>query len=42
MTKIKIISASSPEGLNKKVQDMIAEGWEFARRVEQESSRYDC
>jgi len=28
MTKIKIISASSPEGLNKKVQDMIAEGWE--------------
>jgi hypothetical protein len=28
MTKIKIITASSPEGLNKKVQDMIAEGWE--------------
>lgn len=26
--KIKIISASSPEGLNSKVQDMIAEGWE--------------
>jgi len=28
MTKIKIISASSPEGLNSKIQDMIAEGWE--------------
>ena len=28
MTKIKIISASSPDGLNSKVQDMIAEGWE--------------
>ncbi len=26
--KIKIISASSPEGLNSKVQEMIAEGWE--------------
>ncbi len=28
MTKIKIITASSPDGLNSKVQDMIAEGWE--------------
>lgn len=28
MTKIKIISANSPEGLNSKIQDMTAEGWE--------------
>ena len=26
--KIKIITASSPEGLHSKIQDMIAEGWE--------------
>ena len=28
MTKIKIITASSSESLNSKIQDMIAEGWE--------------
>lgn len=28
MKKIKIISASSPESLNSKIEEMIAEGWE--------------
>jgi len=27
MKKIKIIAAGSPEGLNSKIQEMIAEGW---------------